>query len=111
MLPNGESSSGLGGELSGELDNHLQEQRTIRSLPTFCLTHEGTSSKLLSLATIPGEQNKPLALHVYFCLWERNEERSRIGQMLVRLPQVLLGRLQIPPRYVCVRKGETLSLG
>ena len=99
MLPNEESSSGQGGELSGGLDNSLQQQRTITSLPTFCLTHEDTSSKLLSLAMIPAEQNKPLALHVPFCLWERNEEsRSAIGQMFVRLPQVLLGSLQIPPR-------------
>lgn len=30
--------------------------------------------------------------------------------MFVRLPQVLLGGLQIPPRYVCVRKGATPSL-
>lgn len=92
MLPNGESLSGQGGELSGGLDNCQQEKRAIISLPTFCLTHEGTSSKLLSLAVISGEQNKPLALHVYFCLWERSEERrSPIGQVSVRLPQVLLG--------------------
>lgn len=76
-----------GGELSGGLDNLLQEQRTIESLPTFCLSHESTSSKFLSLAMIPGEQNKPLALPVYFCLWEKNEERrSPTGQILVRLP-------------------------
>lgn len=100
-----------GGGLSGGLDNLLQEQRTIASLPTFCLTRESTSSKILSLAMIPGEQNKPLALPVYFCLWERNEERrSPIGQMLVRLPQVPLGGLQIPPRYVHVRKGATPRL-
>lgn len=69
---------------------------------------EGTS-KLLSLPVIPGEQNKTLALHSCFCLWERNEERSPIGQMLVRLPQVLPGGLQIAPRYVCVGKGATPS--
>lgn len=76
-----------GGELSGGLDNPLKEQRTIASLPTFCLSRENTTSKILSLATISGERNKPLALPVYFCLWERNEERrSPMGQILVRLP-------------------------
>lgn len=84
----------------------LQEQRTITILLTFCLTHEGTCYRLLSLAMIHGEQNKPLAL--YLCLWERNEERrSPIGQMSVRFPQMLLGGLQIPLRYIHVRQGAT----
>lgn len=105
MLSNGESSSGQGRELSGRLDNYLQEQMTITSLPT----HDGISSKPLSLAVIPGEQNKPLPLPVYFCLWERNEERSPIGQMLVRLPQVLLGGLQIDTTTNCSCKEGSNS--
>lgn len=49
LLSNGQSSSVQGGEFFNGLDNHLQEGRTIASLPTSCLTREGTSSCFLWL--------------------------------------------------------------